>query len=214
MFDLLLNPNVAYLLLVAGLWLIMLMLVSPGTGIFELGALVALSLAGWGVINLPVNYWALALLVIGIIPFILAVIKSGRIIYLILSIFAMVIGSSFLFKGEGWVPAVNPILAILTSTVTGGYFWLMTSRALEARRAPPPHDLARLVGAIGETQSTILEDGTVHVMGELWTARQATPSDEEIPAGTKVRVVGRQGFVLLVEPFDRKENRSQGVHNE
>lgn len=214
MFDLLLNPNVAYLLLVAGLWMIMLAIVSPGSGIFELGAVIALLLAAWGVVNLPINYWALALLVMGIIPFILAVFKSRRVIYLILSIIAMVIGSSFLFKGEGWMPAVNPILAVLTSTATGGYFWLVTRNALELRRTLPPHDLARLVGAIGETQSPILDEGTVHVMGELWTARQANPTGEEIPARAKVRVVGRQGFVLMVEPFERKGNSGQGVHNE
>ena len=36
--DFLLDPNVAYLLLLGGLMLAMMALVTPGTGIFEIGA--------------------------------------------------------------------------------------------------------------------------------------------------------------------------------
>jgi membrane-bound serine protease (ClpP class) len=194
--DILLNPNIAYLLLVAGFVLAILSLFAPGTGLLEIGALFALLLAGWSVYNLPVNYWALGLLILGVFPFLLALRKSGQVVYLVVSILALVIGSSFLFQGEGWLPAVNPLLALFVSIVTAVSFWWIGRKAIEAELSTPSHNLHRLIGAIGEAKSEIRLEGSVQVAGELWSARSQTL----IPEGSEVRVVGREGFILDVEP--------------
>jgi membrane-bound serine protease (ClpP class) len=194
--DILLNPNVAYLLLVAGFTFATLSLLSPGTGLLEIGALFSILLAGWGIYNLPVNWWALGLLLLGVFPFLLAVRRSGRLIYLGISILALVAGSAFLFRGEGWRPAVEPVLALVVSALVSGFFWVVVRKALEAERVRPSHDLGALVGLPGEAKSEIHAEGTVQVAGELWTAR----SEQVIPDGARVRVTGREGFILDVEP--------------
>ncbi len=74
--EIFLNPNLAYLLLVAGGMLAILAVISPGTGMLEIGALFILLLAGWEVYLLEINWWALVLLVLGIIPFALAIRKQ------------------------------------------------------------------------------------------------------------------------------------------
>lgn len=196
--DLFLDPNVAYFLLVFGFILAILALLAPGTGILEVGALFAFVLAGWAVYNLPINLWALALLVLGVIPFVIAVRRSEDQRYLALAIAALVIGSVFLFRGQGLRPAVNPVLAVFTSLLAGGFLWFAASKTLEASSARPTHDLTTLVGAVGETRSQVHEVGSVYVAGELWTARSADP----IPPDTRIRVVGREGFLLEVEPLD------------
>ena len=66
----LLDPNVAYLILVLGVMLGFMAIVSPGTGLFEVGAFFCLVLAGYAVYNLSFTGWALALLVLSLIPFI------------------------------------------------------------------------------------------------------------------------------------------------
>jgi membrane-bound serine protease (ClpP class) len=58
-----------------------------------------------------------------------------------------------------------------------------------------------LVGEVGTATSAIHQDGSVQVHAEMWSAK----SDVKIPSGSQVRVVGREGFVLVVE----KEN----LHN-
>jgi membrane-bound serine protease (ClpP class) len=194
--EILLNPNVAYLLLVAGVMLAIMSLLSPGSGMFEVGALFALLLAGWGVYNLPVNYWALLLLLGGVFPFFLAVRKSRRLIYLAFSLITLVIGSTFLFRGEGWQPAVHPLLALVVSTLTSGFLWIAVVKSLEASLAPPDHDLTKLIGSCGEAKSDIHLEGAVQVAGELWSAQSVAL----IQNGTTVRVIGREGFTLLVEP--------------
>lgn len=196
--SILLNPNVAYLLLVGGFLVAILSLLNPGTGILEIAALFALLLAGWGVYNLPVNYWALGVLLLGVFPFILAVRKSGQLIYLVLAIVALVVASAFLFRGDGWRPAVHPFLALVVSTLTSLFMWVVVIKTLEASLARPGHDLQKLIGQIGEAKTDIHQEGSVQVAGELWTAH----SGQTIPAGSLVRVVGREGFRLEVEPSE------------
>jgi len=192
--ELLLNPNFAYVLLVAGFMLAILALLSPGTGILELVALFTLLLAGWGITQLSINYWALFVLLLGVIPFLLAVRKTRRLVFLGLTILALVVGSTFLFRGEGWLPAVNPFLALVVSVLTGGFLWIAVTKTLEASLVRPEHDLTRLVGTTGEAKTVIHEEGSVQVGGELWSAR----SETRIPKGARVRVIGREGFILNV----------------
>ena len=192
----LLNPNLAYLFLVGGFSMALMAIFTPGTGLLELGAFFGLLLAGYGVYSLPINYWALAILILGVFPFIWAVRKSGQLIYLGISILALVLGSAFLFRDDTWwQPAVNPILTLVTSIIAGGFFWIVATKTLEAGAAPPSHDLGVLIVAIGEAKSDIHHEGSAQVHGELWAVR----SEKPLPAGAAIRVVERTGFVLEVE---------------
>ena len=69
--EFLLNPNVAYVALVSGFLIAILALLSPGTGLVEVGGLILMIIAGWGIYNLPVNLWALVILLLGVFPIIL-----------------------------------------------------------------------------------------------------------------------------------------------
>lgn len=194
-----LNPNLAYLFLVGGFSMALIAIVTPGTGVLEIAAFFSLILAGYAVYSLPINYWALIILLLSIIPFIWAVRKSGKLIYLIISILALLIGSVYIFRGDNWWrPAVNPVLALVVSVLTGGFFWIVASKTLEANAVIPSHDLGIIIGEEGEAKSDIYHEGSVQVHGELWTAR----SNEPISNGSKVRVVGRDGFVLEVRKTD------------
>ena len=194
--EFLLNPNLQYLFLVSGFILALLAIITPGTGLFELGAFFALLLAGYGIYNLPINYWALIVLIASIFPFVWAVRKSEQWGYLGAAILAVVLGSAYLFRGEvWWQPAVNPVLALVTSILAGGFLWLLTRKTLEARAMPVSHDIDSVRGAIGEAKSKIYHEGSVQVLGELWAARSETP----IAEGTIIRVIKRDGFVLEVE---------------
>ncbi len=198
----LLDPNVAYLVIVAGFLLMLFAILAPGTGMLELGALFLLIVSGWQIYNLPINIWALVILVVGLIPFIQAVRRKNWQTNLALAALTFVVGSSFLFRGEVWyLPAVNPILAVVVSLLGGGLLWVMTSKVLEAGVATPAHDLGILVGAIGEARTDVEYEGSVFVGGEMWTAR----SEKMIPAGALVRVLAREGFVLIVEAADAPE---------
>lgn len=196
--DFLLNPNVAYLFLLGGVLMAMLALATPGTGFFEAGAFFSLALAGYGIYNLSFNWWALALIFLSVIPFVYSLQKPKRELFLGISIAILVIGSIFLFPSQTGGPAVNLLVAFIASVLVAGFLWVAVGKSIQAAHARPSHDLDNLIGQVGEAKTKILDEGSVQVAGELWTAR----SEKPIKSGTAVRVVRREGFVLIVEKND------------
>jgi membrane-bound serine protease (ClpP class) len=195
----LLDPNVAYLLLVIGVVLGILALFSPGTGILEIGALFTLFLSGYGAVNLDINAWAIGVLLLGIVPFIFAIRKARNWPLLIASIIVIIIGSVFLFRTENGSPAVNFWLALVTSLVASGILWFIGRKGLEAISMAKDFDLSRLIGLVGVARTQVFTEGTVYVQGEEWSAF----SDQPIQSGMKVRVIERNGLMLKVEPAEQ-----------
>ena len=107
--DAIINPDIAYVALVIGFALAILAMTAPGTGVLEVLAFALLIFAGYEIANQPFNLWALILLVVGVLPFIYAVRKSGKWYYLLAATLAFIIGSVFLFSSDvWWRPVVNP----------------------------------------------------------------------------------------------------------
>lgn len=196
--NILIDPNISYLILVGGFLLAILAMFSPGTGVMEIGAVVAILFAGYFVATLPVNWWALVILIVGVFPFLIAVRKSKNLIFLVVSIAAFIVGSVFLFRRENGGPAVDPILAVIVSILVIGLMWIVATKGIEAIRLKPLNNMDQVLGQIGTARSNIFEIGTVYINNEEWTARSAV----QIPAGTKVKVISRSGFILEVEPTE------------
>ena len=193
--DFLLDPNIAYLILLGAVLLAMMSLASPGTGLFEIGAFFCIVLAGYAIYQLSFNWWALILLGLSIVPFVYAIQKPKRELYLALSILLLVVGSVFIFPRIGDQAIVNPLVAIVASVLVAGFLWIAVRKTVEAAGIRPSHNLDGLIGKIGEARTKVEEEGSVQVDGELWSAR----SEKTIPAGSSIRVLRREGFVLIVE---------------
>jgi len=193
----LLDPNVTYLLLVLGFVLGILALFTPGTGLLEIGALFAIALAGYGIYQLDINLWALLLMVVGIVPLIFAIRKPKRWYWLLAALALMVVGSIFLFPRNAGTETINPFFASLVSIAAIAITWWIGRKGLEAVKMRPSQDLRNLIGQVGEARTAIQQEGTVYVGGEEWSAR----SQERIPAGAQIKVIDREGLVLIVEPY-------------
>ncbi|HSQ40502.1 MAG TPA: hypothetical protein VLM78_10110, partial [Anaerolineales bacterium] len=151
--DFLLNPNVAYLFLLAGVLMAMLALATPGTGFVEAGALFCIALAGYGIYNLSFNWWALALIFLSVIPFVYSLQKPKRELYLGISIVVLIVGSIFLFPSQTGGPAVNLFVAFIASILVAGFLWVAVGKSIQAAQIRPSHDLDALVGQIGEAKT-------------------------------------------------------------
>jgi len=198
--EFLIDPNVAYLLLVGGVLLGILAIVQPGTGMLELGAGFCLLLAAYAIYNLSFQWWALVILASSVIPLILALRNIQRALMLGLTILLVIVGSVFLFPGAdgSWI-GVNPLLAVVVSLLSGGFLWLALNKVLEAMHSQPIYNLNTLIGQQGEARTEIKSEGSVQVAGELWSAR----SDKPIASGSPIRVVSRDGFTLVVEDVEQ-----------
>jgi membrane-bound serine protease (ClpP class) len=195
-------PNLLFIVLLAGVWLVALAMVTPGTGVLEVLAAATCALAGSGLLVLPFNTWSLVPLILGVGFLGLAVWRRASAVWLALAAVSLSLGSVFLFKRPGGGPSVSPALAIAGSLLTLGFFWLSIRKSLAAQQAAPRLHPLSVTGAIGEARTDIDGSGSVYVAGELWSARSGSP----ISAGSKVKVVDRQGLILTVEAVnqDRK----------
>lgn len=190
-------PNLVYLLLMAGLWFAALAVVSPGTGALELLTILALAAVGLVTVVLPLNLWGLLLLIVGAGLFIVSLQRERPEIWLSASALVLSIGSVFLFEVDQGLIAVHPVLALVVSSLTLGFFWFAIRKAIVAQRADPSIDPERVIDQIAEVRTKLDPIGSVYALGELWTAR----ADETVKVGTRVKVVGREGLILKVKPL-------------
>jgi membrane-bound serine protease (ClpP class) len=193
--EFLLDPNIAYLLLLAALMLWLLAIMMPGTGVPEIMAVFSTVLAGYAVYHLSLNWWALALLILSIVPFLYSLRGPRRGAWLIVAIVGLTAGSVFFFPAAKGLISVNPPLALVTTIAYSAFLWVAVRKVVEAAQSRPVHELVSLIGQKGEAKTSVKEDGSVQVAGELWSARSA----RSLAAGSFVKVVGRDGFVLIVE---------------
>jgi len=193
--EFLLDPNIAYFLLVAAIMFALIALATPGTGVPELLAIFAAVFAGYAVYVLSVNWWALILLIASLVPYFFAIRGPRRELWLAVSILGMTVGSVFFFPAKtGWI-SVHPLLAVVTSALFAAFVWISVRKVLQISQMKPALELSALIGERGETRTAVKDVGSVQVASELWSAR----SEKLIPSGRLIRVVGREGFVLIVE---------------
>ncbi|MBN1440329.1 MAG: hypothetical protein JW929_13055 [Anaerolineales bacterium] len=188
--------DIAYFFLIASIWLTVLAISSPGTGLLEFAACVGVVVTAVFAVWLNINLWALAILAAALITFLIEIARPRKGIFLLISVVLFCIGSIFLFRGgRGEFVVVSWPLAVVSSLGTGAFFWLVVRKVIQAGRKPDQMDPSAVVGQTGEAQTDILLEGTVQVASELWSARSA----ERIPAGSRVRIVSREGLILTVE---------------
>jgi membrane-bound serine protease (ClpP class) len=148
--------------------------------------------------TLPVSFPALVVLVLGVAMFVFAVARRRSEGWLLGAGLAVSAGSTFLFQRPEGGAAVHPLLAVLVSAGTLGFFWLVIRKTVAALRARPTFDPAAIVGRVGEVRTALTPAGSVYVGGELWSARAPRP----VAAGASVRVTKADGLILDVEPIE------------
>lgn len=199
------NPDVVFLLLLVGIWAGAFAMVIPGTGLLELLSILCLLMVAVASLTIPLNLWAIILLVLGAAGFVTELWRPRRGLFLLAAVVLFSFGSVLLFRGpKNMITGVSWPLAAGGSAVTLGFFWFVVQRALLAHRKQPDLDLGRLVGQVGFTVTDVDGHGSVQVASEQWSAR----SEAHLPAGTRVEVVGREGLTLLIRPAGDHEGQS------
>ena len=196
----LVNPNVAVLILLAGALLIYLEFHHPGTIVpGAVGTLLVL-LALFSLNMLPVRYTALALIVAALILMALEAKFPSHGILALTGTAALILGTLTLVAGPIPQMRVQLATAISTGLAFGLITTLLVRLAWRAQRNKVLIGPEALVGAEAIAQQPVAPRGQVLVHGELWIAESATP----VAAGDPVRIRAVQGLTLLVEPVHEK----------
>jgi len=194
----LVNPNVAYLLLLVGLIGIALEIFSPGAIVPGLVGGISLALGLIGTLQLPVAAVGVLLLVLAFVLFIAeAHLPTGGLLGVV-GIVALIAGGLLMFGTGDGAPSVSPWVAVPVAIVLGGGLLLVGQRVLAARRQRVRTGEEELVGAAATVRAPIDPVGQVFVEGALWRARSRDGAP--IEAGARVTVAAIDGLTLVVEP--------------
>ena len=191
------NPNIAYLFLILGLWSAALAITIPGTGLPEAAAVITLSLAAVGLLNLPVSLLGLGLIALSMILFVAEVRFPSHGALLVTGGIVMGLGGLLLFPNTGRsADHLSWITIVAAPLLSTGFFGVLIGIGLAAQTRPALQDLRRLIGARGVTRTEVSRQGTVYVAGEEWSATAET----KIPPDTDVVVLERLGLRLKIAP--------------
>lgn len=194
------DPNIAYLLLLLGIYGILFELYNPGAIVPGVVGAISLILAAYALQMLPINYAGLALIIVAIILFLLELKVTSYGLLTLAGIASLFLGSVMLIDSPMEFMRIS--WSVILPTVLGSvvFFTWVLGKGLQAQLRRPRSGGEGLLGLTAEVVERITPEkrGRVRLLGELWWAS----AQQVLEPGTRVRIVARQGFLLSVEPVE------------
>ncbi len=190
------NPNIAYILMLIGIYGLILEFSNPGSILPGVTGAICLLLALYAFQVLPVNYAALALLAVGIAFMIAEIFVTSGGILGIGGVAAFTVGSIMLFDDEYLAVSIPMIGG--TALVAAGFMLWILRRFATLRRAQVVSGEEYMVGHYGTVREAFDGRGRIDLDGENWIAESRVP----LEAGQQVRVIAVDKLVVKVEPVE------------
>lgn len=207
------NPQIVFILLAVGAVFIVIELASPGGWLaaFVGGVFIVSAIAG--MLNLPANWFALILMLLGMGFFSAEMQSLGWGIFGAIGAVCFMLGGFLLFGDYATAPGIaapavrvgywtlGGVAAFLALTLFG--LWHFSRRARRIRVASKS---SQIIGRVGTVRVSLDPKGSVLVASEMWSAESDT--GEYIPAGESVIVSDVEGLTLkvfresVIEPKD------------
>ncbi len=189
------DPNIAFILMLIGVYGLILEFFNPGAVAPGLVGAISLLIALYALAFIPINYAGAALVVVGI-GLMMAEVHIGAFGALgVGGIAAFVIGALMMFPARTPGFELSGAVVVVAAIVSAAIILGALGALVHSRTRPVVTGSEALIGAEGEAVFWEGEEGRVRVHGEIWRARAAAP----LKAGTPVKVVRRDGLVLLVQ---------------
>lgn len=192
------NPNIAYFLLLIGMYGLILEFANPGSVVPGTVGAIALILALYSLHLLPVNYTGMALILLGLGLMIAEAFQPSFGILGLGGISAFIIGSIVLMDTDAPGYRVNLSIIISSAVISVLLLIFVLRMALQARKRPIVSGIEQMTGSEAVVINGFNQIGTVLINGEIWRAQ----SDIPLHKGEKVKVVQVQGLTLIVEPVN------------
>lgn len=194
------NPNIAYILMLLGIYGLFFELANPGFIFPGVIGAISLLLALYSMQVLPVNYAGLGLILLGIAFMVAEVFAPSFGVLGIGGVISFVTGSIILFDREGGGMAISIPVIVSISIISTGFFFIIVRSAVRAYRKPVVSGREQMIGTIGEVAEDFQGEGHILIHGEHWRAESSIP----VHKGQKAIVTEMNGLVLQITP---KEHR-------
>jgi len=191
------DPNIAYLLMLIGIYGLFFEFYHPGTGVPGVIGSIALLLALFAFQVLPVNFVGLTLILFGIFFMIAEALTPSFGILGFGGMTAFVIGSIILFDSNS--PDFEIAYSLIaTFSVTNAILFLWVGKKLsDLHNKKPLTGYEQMLGEIGECISVENKQLRISIHGEIWQAR----SSQSLTVGQRVKINNIDGLTLDVEPI-------------
>ena len=190
------TPETAFFFLVVGLTIVSFEFFAIGPGVAAGVATLSLLIAGWGVVNLPVRWWALALAIAGWVILTASYQRGGIIALTALGALMLQGAGMFFVDGSGqidprWWLILPSVLAVL-------FFFLLGMPTVQrARFSTQTIGREGLIGDEGVALVDFDPNGLVEVNGAQW--RASAHREAGLVAGSKIVVTGVDGMFREVD---------------
>jgi len=194
--DVLASPDIAVLLMLAGMLGIYVEFTNPGLIVPGAVGAVCLVLGFVALQILPFSWLGLFLLAGGLALFVAEIFFTSYGLLFATGVACFLMGGSMLFD----MPEVNDLnvsfWSVLMPSVAGmsAFVGIVILAVTRSMAMPEITGTGELVGLTGEVRTGLDPNGMIFVRGEIWKAR----SDEALGEGDRVEVVGVDGLELQV----------------
>jgi membrane-bound serine protease (ClpP class) len=200
-FRLAVTPEAAFFFLAIGASVAVFEFYALGPGVAAGVASISLLLGGWGLVTLPTRWWALLLVLAGLLALVAAHQLGRRRGLTVTGALALQAGGMFLIDGGG---QIDPRWWLILPTVLGVLFFFLLAMPTVQRARLSTETIGRdyLVGETGTALVDFDPDGLVEVRGARW--RGTAHREAGIATGDPVQVTGVDGLYLEVDPLTTK----------
>ena len=196
------DPNISYIIMMLGFYGLLFELFSPGAIFPGIVGVICLILAFYSMSSMPVNYAGLALIIFGIILYILEIKVISHGMLAIGGTASVLLGSMILFRESPLQNFVSLSWSVIFSVtaVSALFFLFLITMGLRAQKAKPTLGENTLLGKTAVALTNIDVSGQVELMGEIWNAISLSG---KINQNEKVIIKEIKGLTLYVQPVNR-----------
>ncbi|MGR9051589.1 MAG: NfeD family protein [Gammaproteobacteria bacterium] len=195
------NPNVAYILMLIGVWGLIFEFSNPGSVVPGTVGGICLLLALYAFQVLPVNYAGIALIVLGMALMTAEAFVPSFGILGLGGVTAFVIGSVILMDTDAPGFGINIALIGAFALSSAVLFFIAIGLLLKSRTRPIVTGKEEMLGKTGIVLEDFAESGLIRIHSELWRAT----ADQALHKNQKVLVTGLDGLQLTVVPINKQE---------
>ena len=198
------NPNVAYFLMLIGIYGLIFEFANPGTLIPGIAGAISLLLALYAFQVLPVNYAGLALIVLGMALMIAEAFVPSFGALGIGGAAAFVSGSIILMDTDAPGFGLSPWLVGVLTLMNLAFFAFVLGALFQSRKRPVVSGREYLIGSEATVVADFEGNGHVRIRGEIWKASSPVP----LVQNQTVIIVSVQGLLLNVNPLNLSNEES------
>jgi membrane-bound serine protease (ClpP class) len=195
------DPNIAYIIMMLGFYGLLFELFSPGAIFPGIIGVICLILAFYSMSSMPVNYAGLALIIFGIILYLLEIKVISHGLLAIGGTISVLLGSMILFRTSPVDNFVSLSWSVIFSVTAFSvlFFLFIITMGLRAQRAKPVSGENAMIGQTAVTLTALDPHGQVSLMGEIWSAISLS---QKININQKVIIKEVKELTLYVQPAD------------